>query len=829
MIKLRLSLHELRADWRMLLRARRLTFKLGVIATLAIAIGANIAVLGNLGVLFGQVIPGARHQNIYQAYFSSSSLGRAVGQLGNLGVPPPFYARFAKAVAARAVTTLYEPGSGDLRNESGSAPEQLNYLTVTPSFLQVIGVQPVAGRDFDRSDVEAGAAPVIMISARVARARFGSASAAIGKLVTLAGTTRRVIAVLPDALVFPAVSPAAAWIPFPPLPAAPPMQVYLDFNAETLVRMNGTPDQAAIASALQDALIETLPSVPKGASGMLSQQRLSAQVSTLAQQEFAGVRAPLQLLEFAAAILLILICANLMGLAISDALARRHEFATCVALGAPPLRLYTERLRELLPLTLAGWAIGVALGWAGSRALKTVVGQAGTPMALSLTVLLVTLGAACAVALLLALAGTRRARGSGHMLTDLSSGPRASSSRKVTAELRLLVVVQLVASLALLLTTANLQANVYNLRHENLGFTVEHRTFITISRDNGAQSRSNPTSMQLAEGAKKTAAFNRKLIDRLEATPGIASVASLSSAPPLGHGTMLGISPSQTGKSQFLIVQEVSRDIVPALGLHTLAGDPAAAFLSQGDAVFIDSAAALRLWPHASPASDVGKTLYTGNAGTGKARVSAVVSALKMLPYHSPTGTVFVSPELLQLGIAMNLFVVQSALPRALLRSTVATQLAKLDPNARLTSFSPATQVVGQAYAARRHLTQVFATVTLVTILITAVGLFALLTYRTLVRRPEFAIRGALGATPARLFRSVALEAGLLWLVGCVIGIPLAYVLSAQLATHLPKLGVLASWLAALMAVALGIAAMTAALLPALCASRTELAQNLKP
>ncbi|MGH8278724.1 MAG: FtsX-like permease family protein, partial [Gammaproteobacteria bacterium] len=198
-----------------------------------------------------------------------------------------------------------------------------------------------------------------------------------------------------------------------------------------------------------------------------------------------------------------------------------------------------------------------------------------------------------------------------------------------------------------------------------------------------------------------------------------------------------------------------------------------------------------------------------------------------MQPYGSIGASMFM-PLAKSDGVAggAQSFVVHSALRQQTLRPALANIAQQINARAQVTGFHTADQLITQAYAARNQLSQVFGLVALVTLVIAAVGLFALLAYRALVRRPEFAIRGALGATPTRLFIYVLAEAAVLWLIGRVVGLPLAYALSAELAVHLPELGAIAPWIAA--AAAIGIAALIAALVPALRVARVELAENLR-
>jgi len=156
------------------LGGRRTPFKIGVVATLAIAVAANVAVLGNLGVLFGRVVPGAAHSNLLVPYLKPTQL--AIPQQ-SFGVPRPVYLRLVRELQGRAQLAAYETSSGTTGN--GNATHKIEWARVTPSLASVLGVHPVAGRLFSNVDAELGAPRIALISARLAEIRFWSSTAAL--------------------------------------------------------------------------------------------------------------------------------------------------------------------------------------------------------------------------------------------------------------------------------------------------------------------------------------------------------------------------------------------------------------------------------------------------------------------------------------------------------------------------------------------------------------------------------------------------------------------------------------------------------------------------
>ena len=809
------------------LSGRRAAFKIGVVATLAIAVAANVAVLGNLGVLFGRVVPGASHRNLYEPHMDALE---ATAGASRIGIFRPVYDRLSTSLKGRAETALYQLRGGTLGK--GANKKRFVFLFVTPSLSRVLGTRVVAGRALDAADGKPDAAPVMVVSNRVAQARFGSAQAAIGRTLMLNGKSYRIVGVHSPLLKFPSgpLIPdvhAGAWLPFPPKTSGPPKSVYEDMFMFAVVRPGPNLSIAAVRAALGRAYHQALSDYPPDRQARMKQMHFVPRVTPLAQREYGSVIKRLQLLELAALLLLVLVSANLAGLSTSDAITRRHELATRAALGGGAARLFAARVRELALLGLIAWAIGVGLGWLGHRALADAIGQAGESATLSPLLLGLSLLVVLAISTLLAVPGMRRVRKPRNLTADLTSGGRSTGGRGLTRMLRVFIALQLAASVVLLLVAGNLYANVFALTHHNLGFATTNRAFfrVALPGPNGCHSAG-----QCAPIVKRKTLFNNRLLERLNQRADVESAAMLSVIPLSGDSstTSAGVTPHPTGPRHDINDQVVSRHVTKALGLQVLAGDPDDLFKGSGNSVFVDATAAAYYWPNVPPDQIIGRSLYVdlGGSGNGKPqRVVAIVAPLRMKPFGSIGGTVFVSAS--NHPIHSDNFVVYSTLPLTDLRKAVTRAVEAINPQAKLQEFDPARQLVSQAYMKRSQLGRVFGVLAILALLIAAIGLFALLTYRSLVRRPEFAIRGTLGATPGRLLGNVLGEAGVLWFIGCLLGIPAAYALSIVLASHLPALSLPAVWVAAAVTGGLGLTALAAALAPARRAAGIDLAGNL--
>ncbi len=830
------------------LGGRRKAFKIGVIATLAIAVGANIAVLGNLGVLFGRVVPGATHRTLLSPYLQSSqrSLPSALQ-----GVPRPIYQRLAKAIEGRVRLAAFQTYRGDASSKQ-AYENSTNFAKTTPSLARVLGIHPVAGRLLNTDDAKPGAGKAALVSATFARKRFGSAKAAVNQRIKLGAKNYRIVGVLPGDLEFPPNNPAQAWVPLPPeMPKQATTQAAMNsyFNPLHVLMPVSAMPRDQVKAALARAQQQYLTTLPAAAAPALKAMGFEPRIKTYARELYGLTITKLELLEVAALLLVVLVLANLLGLTTADTLARRHEFATRAALGATAWRLYRERLGELLSLGLLGWAIGVGLGWLASRALSATIGHAGVQVALSAPVLLITVAAVVIVMALLALGGIRRLRAPRNLLSDLMTGGRATGGRGLARTLRALIVVQLAASVVLLIVAGHFQANVLALSGNNLGFNPAHLSFakpsvtgVIVPTDHKKAHESNSKGVSItfnvngkSNTAAKLHATVHGILSRLRAAPGIDAAAALSKVPLSGEN-MLSIQARVGGKAvgkndlKQIGVQAVSPDIFKTLGLKVLAGNPEGIFNASSRSIFIDERTAHEFFPGPTPRQIVGKSLHLAGPAKAKGkddhRIVAVVADLKVNPYIPGEGQVY---KPLNTGFLplMPTFAVRSRLHGKALQTLVNNVMKQVYPTGAPVKMHSASALIAKAYAKRTRLGRVFGVLAVVALLIAAIGLFALLAYRSLVRRPEFAIRGALGATPGRLLRNVLGEAGALWIVGCVIGVPAAYGLSIVLAAYLPKLGLPAAWVAVAVVIALGLTALIAAFIPARRAAGTDLSGNL--
>lgn len=229
---------------------------------------------------------------------------------------------------------------------------------------------------------------------------------------------------------------------------------------------------------------------------------------------------PLLLLQLMVATVLVICCANLSGLFLARASARRHEFAIRAALGAGKLRLMRQLFVECLMLALPGAALGVSLAWMAGPWILHMLANAGAEQAISMrpNVVVLSVTAACAVlcAVLFGMAPAWTASHTKVAAALVSSHPGTSIG---AAGLRYFFVPSQVAlSLTLVVVAALLGTTVARLLTEDSGYRTDNVVFVLTD------------FLRIPEKGEALVALYHHMAARIEEFPGVeeASVAALS-------------------------------------------------------------------------------------------------------------------------------------------------------------------------------------------------------------------------------------------------------------------------------------------------------------
>lgn len=687
----------------------------------------------------------------------------------------------------------------------GRQPRSVGAAAVTPAYFETLGVRIQRGRSLAGSSPSSGSLAVVVSDAFASGALAGAD--ALGRDISVGGRPATVVGVADADFTgaFPGFR-TDLWFALEHVESVFPRDGSLDRLDDRFLNVLGTTSDAEPAAlrARLDAVAAALaddPSFPSDRTFTVEPARGGhPSLRPLARAVFGG------LLGLTSMVLLV-VCANVTNLELARSVGLTTESSVRCALGASRAR---RAGAALLDGGLLGTA-GAAVGLVGAAALTALVSRARLPLDVPVGVDLgvdlgtATFGLAVGVAAGIGSAlpsALRAARVSG--ATALRRGGTGGTDRSLVWPQRLLVGAQLVVSTALLLAGAALVRGLAGLAGLDPGFDRDR--IVTVE-----------TPATGAMGEAEGRAFWAVAEERAGSIPGVEGVAAglfvhlggRSDRMRLGlPGTEPGSWP--LGAVQYSIVGE---DYFDVLGIEVLAGrrfDGAA----TGE-VIVNREAARRLWPDGVA---VGRDVVIEAGTDGEARRARVVGVVETVRYRwlgeDPTPFLYLSlADWYRPDLVLHL----RGEPRAEAEQVIAAARQRLTGLADahpwiVRPMSAHTTVPAMLAELVRRVLLLLGTLGVV---VSAVGVFGVVAHATERRSSELAVRMALGASPGRLDRNVALDSAVVVVPAVVIGLLIGRLLARGAGSVLPGLGGVEPFSYAAVGVAIVAVGLVAAWLPA--------------
>ena len=663
---------------------------------------------------------------------------------------------------------------------SDGEPQRVEGQSVTPSFFQVLRMEPELGRAFSASEGLPGAEPVILLSRELWETRFGSDASVVGRTIEVSGIERQVLGVLPAGFGYPDRN-ARFWIPLAIDDAQAPLAT---FFASAIGRV--APGQSIEAAQSEiagflDRLVELFPA--DGEAEFLQEVNLSAAVVPLKSDLVGDIQATLWVLLGTVGFVLLIACANVANLLLVRAEGRQRELALRVAIGAGRLRILRTFMAESLVLAGLGGLGGVlfasfSLGIT-ARFIPTDIPRVDE-ISLDAAVLGFTafVSLACAVFFGLVPVARYGVDNLAGMLRD--GGARGATGGRGTHRLRNgLVVAQIALALVLLVGSGLMFRSFQALRTVDPGFepagTLTGRIIIPSGEIGGWQ---------------ETAGFFRELHDRLAQQPGVQSVGMISGLPLSSAGvTFGGLIVEDHPRSPeelpiFSLQPRVEGGYFDAMGIDILAGRG----FEIGDggdgtrAVVVSRAFAERWWPGQSP---LGRQIRVDD-GEGWYQIVGVAEDVRQEGLDQPIRDATYFPAVREAAGAHSVsrvmdVVIRTAGPPESFIPVLRREMRAINPRIPLADPRPVLEVFDGAAARTGFTMAMLASASGIALLLGLVGIYGVISYVVSQRTREIGVRMALGASESTVRGMVVRQGLVLALVGAALGVGAAAAVSGTL------------------------------------------------
>jgi putative ABC transport system permease protein len=652
---------------------------------------------------------------------------------------------------------------------------------VTANFFETYGVQAAMGRTFTEADDTPSAPDVAVLDRGFWKDRFGGDAAIVGKTLQLDTRTVTIVGVLPD---FPWHREAKVYVPVSNGRISAMLNSRENHNASSVtgrLKRGVTLEQGyADLAAIEARLAKAYPG---------SNRDLGIHAVSLQEWVSGGSRRTILILFGAVAVLLMLACVNVANMMLARSVSRTREFSVRLALGASQSALVRQLLTECLLLGVGGALLGLLLSKLMLPALSSLVPASIAPRldASNLAVFSFTALAGIASALIF---GVAPAFAASRVDLHHSLKERSASGSGGHARLRGgLVIAQVSLALVLLAGAGLLLRSLARLLGEDPGFRTEQLLAMNVSLAGGGQ--------DLARLAARFAAME----ERIRVLPGIAQVASTSIAPmsnsnsnaqlvPEGFEIRPGVpipSADYRATSQEYFdtmgirilkgrVYSKADGVMPAVGLNEVLKW----FATANYQVVVNEEMARRLWPGQDP---LGRRFRFGPPSMKGAlmTVCGVAADTRQRGLdHAPQPMFYMSSWMYPWDDQT--FVIRTASDPAALTQALRRTLLAAEPSAVVAEPRTIDGIVREQTVSRRSNLYMMAAFAGLALLLAAIGIYGVVAYAASQRRREFALRIALGATSARVMRSVLGDASKLILAGVAVGLVAAIWLSKLIA-----------------------------------------------
>ena len=744
-----------------------------VALSLGLGIGANTAIFTLVNAVFLKPIPVEEPSRVISVFTTDPK---------NPGFLPLSYLNYLDYRDKNTVFSGLAAYTGvPIALRTDAEPQQIFGELASGNFFDVLGAKPILGRAFrPEEDGAPGAHPVAVLSYAFWMRQYGGNRGILGQTIILNGYPYVVIGVAPpnfqgvNAFAGPSLwAPIAMHAQLEPLDAWFVTRRFLPLNVVGRLKPGASEIQArAELQTIASQLEHEYPNDNRG-RGIKTLPLTASLVNPNARDNLLSAS---KLLMTVVGLVLLIACANIANLLLVRSASRRKEIAIRLSIGASNGRLMQQLLTESILLSLLGGGAGLLIAAWGKTVLWSFrppfLNQGDLSLSLDSHVLLFTLGLSIVTGILFGLAPALQS-----LRPDLARElkERAAQAARGSNWFNLrnaLVVAQVAFSLVALIGAGLFLRSMQQAEAADPGFAAEKLGKLDVNP--GGQGY-KPERAQL---------YYRQVVERLQATPGIAS-ASISTSVPLTFNGFLrsvfleGQDAAPGNRGVLVLTNSIDPHYFDTMRIPLIRGR---AFLETDGpdsrhVAIVNETMAKKFWQGQDPVGQrfrfFGDQFLTEVVGIAKDNKYNTIS-------EDPVAAAF-TPELQTYSPNASVVFRSTGDPAALL-GTVNKQVQAIDPDLLITNVNTMSQLIGQSLWPQRMGASLLAVFGFLALALSAVGMYGVMGYSVAQRTSEIGIRMALGARRSDVFRLVIGQGLALVGIGVALGVGAAYVLARLVA-----------------------------------------------
>jgi len=763
MVFLETMWQDLRFAFRML--RKKPSFTIAAVLTLALGIGATTSIFSVVNSVLLRQLPYSDSARVVVMRETNPSVGQ-------VSVSYPNFLDWRER--NRTIRQMAAVHNMSFNLSGVDQPESINGYGVSPTFLSLLGVRPVMGRDFLPDEEKSGTAPVLLLSYKLWQSHMGGDPNVVGRTITLDGRSFTIVGVLPPTFYFLDKSDVLT-----------PIGIWLD--AEMMDRGERGDMDVVARLAPSVTLVQTRAEMNGIAASLAQRYPIEnhdggMEMTTIRDEFVSGTRPAILVLFGAVMFVLLIACANVANLYLVRSAERTKEIAVRLAFGARRGRIIRQMLTESVVLAALGSGLGVLLGmWSLSGLSRLIPPDTlmGMDIRMDGRVLLfagvLMVFVSVAFGLVPALQSTRP-----DVQEALKDGGRSSTPSAKQHRVRgVLAIAETALALVLLIGAGLMVKSLYRLFQVSPGFQPDR--VLTMGMDLRSSQYAKPEAELL---------FWQRILERVRVIPGVEAAAVGSVVPFTGEHSRTdisfeGIPDPGVGHYPHPDFHSISADYLNALGQPLIRGRAFSENDNESAAAvgLINSKLARRYFPNGDA---IGKRFTFGRPDPKNKWITIVgiVSDTKLYGLENPSRFEVYVPYRQKPRGSMTLAVRSSSDPAGL-GSAVRAAIGEIDKDQAVFQVETMKQLVNESVSTRHATLILLELFGALALLLASIGIYGVMAYSVALRTHEIGIRMALGAQKRDVLRMVMGQGARLAFAGVAIGVIAALGLTRLLSSLL--------------------------------------------